>query len=124
MFHKKYALVNITTLFNIIFHKFINFPVFSNFFQNHGFFYPISAFAHLQGGPYAPTRAIGGSKARHVLGPGTWDGFCLLRMRFHSLYFDILCTYSQKGSKMDPTCKSRMYRMFPSFQNLDGNIYS
>ena len=60
-------------------------------------------------------------KARHVLGPGTWDWFFLLRMRFHSLYFDILCTY---GSKIDPTFKSRMYRMFLSFQNLDGNIYS
>ena len=57
-------------------------------------------------------------------GPGHGTDFLLLRMRFHSLYFDILCTYSQKGSKIDPTFKSRMYRMFPNFQNLDGNIYS
>ena len=29
-----------------------------------------------------------------------------------------------KGSSFFPTFKSRMYRMFQSFQNLDGNIYS
>ena len=58
-------------------------------------------------------------KARHVLGPRTWDWFFWFRMRFHSLYYIF-----SKGSKIDPTCKPRMYRMFLSFQNLDGNIYS
>ena len=36
-----------------------------------------------------------------------------------ALYFDILCTYSQKGYKIDPAFKSRMYRMFLSFRNLE-----
>ena len=131
MFHKKYALINITTLFNISFHKFHQFPQFPSisqyfptFSRYHGFFYPVSAFPHLQGGPYAPTRAIGGSKSTPCLGGRDMGLIFLLRMRFHSLYLHILCTYSQKGSKIDPTCKSAMYRVFLSFQNLDGNIYT
>ena len=59
----------------IIFH---NFPV---IFQIPWvFFYPVSAFAHLQGGPYA-------SKARHVSGPGTWDWFFVAQNEIFIHYF-------------------------------------
>ena len=128
MFHKKkYALINIITLFNIIFHNFHQFPsnfqpfpdtmVFSIPFQR----FPTSKVALM----YRPTRAIGGSKSTPCLGARDMGRIFFLRMRFHALYFDIIfCTYSQKGSKIDPTFKSRMYRMFLSFQNLDGNMYS
>ena len=106
MFHKKYALINIISLFSTI----------SQYFPDTmGFFYPVSAFAHLQGGPYA-------SKARHVSGPGTWDWFFVAQNEISFIISFI--TYSQKGFKIDPACNSQMYRMFLSFQNLDGNIYS
>ena len=74
---------------------------------------------------HRPTRASQSvdQKARHVLdvlGPGTWDGFFCSEW---DLIHYIIYIFS-KGSNFFPTFKSRMYRMFLSFQNLDGNIYS
>ena len=123
MFHKKYALINIIT-FNITFHNFHQFPsifqpfpdtmVFSIPFQR----FPTSKVALM----HRPTRVIGGSKSTPCLGAQDMGLIFFAQNEISFIIYFI--TYSQKGSKIDTTCKSRMYRMFLSFQNLDGNIYS
>ena len=76
--------------YNMIEHNFPQFPPISQYFPTfsryHGFFYPVSAFPHLQGGPHAPTRAIGGSKSTPCLGARDMGLIFLLRMRFNQLF--------------------------------------
>ena len=117
--------------YNIIYHNFPQFPSKTHYFQTFSIYtivfsipfqrFPTSKVALM----HRPTRASQSvdQKARHVLdvlGPGTWDGFFCSEW---DLIHYIIYIFS-KGSNFFPTFKSRMYRMFLSFQNLDGNIYS
>jgi len=76
VFHKKYALINITTLFDIIFHKFHQFPsIFPPFPDTMVFSIPFQRFPTSKVALMHPQGQSVDQKARHVLGPGTWDGF-------------------------------------------------
>jgi len=74
VFRKKIALINITTLFNIIFHNFHQFPsIFQPFPDTMVFSIPFQRFPTSKVALMHPQGQSVDQKARHALGPGTWN---------------------------------------------------